>query len=55
MTELQREFMMIQDWAFDGYGIPLDVIVKLYHNIVSFSGYKVEVVPASVKYTEAPH
>lgn len=53
IAELQPGFLMIQDWAFDGYGIPIDVIVKLYHNIASFSSYKVEVVPAGVKYTEA--
>lgn len=53
IAELQPGLLMIQDWAFDGYGIPIDVIVKLYHDITSFSSYKVEVVPAGVKYTEA--
>ncbi len=53
IAELQPKFLMVQDWAFDGYGIPIEVILKLYHSISCFSSYKIEVVPAGIKYTEA--
>jgi len=45
-------FMMLQDWDFKGYGIPLNVITKLFNDIDNFKCLKVEVVPAGVKYTQ---
>lgn len=45
-------FMMLQDWDFKGYGIPLDLIIRLYNNIDNFKCIKVEIVPAGVKYTQ---
>ena len=44
-------FLMIQDWDFKGYGIPVDVIKKLFNEIESFKCLKIEVVPAGVKYS----
>jgi len=43
--------LMIQDWDFKGYGIPVDTIKKLFDEIDSFKCLKIEVVPAGVKYT----
>ena len=53
IAELQPGFLMIQDWSFNGFGIPIEVIVKLHKEITCFSSYKVEVVPAGIKYTKA--
>jgi len=52
IDELKPGFLMIQDWDFKGYGIPIDVIQKLFNEIESFKCLKIEVVPAGVKYTE---
>lgn len=51
IDELQPGFLMIQDWDFKGYGIPIDMIKKLFNEIESFKCLKIEVVPAGVKYT----
>ena len=51
IDELKPGFLMIQDWDFKGYGIPIDVIKKLFNEIESFKCLKIEVVPAGVKYT----
>lgn len=45
-------FLMIQDWDFNGYGAPVELISKLFEEIPSFQSLKVEVVPAGIKYTE---
>jgi 4-hydroxy-tetrahydrodipicolinate synthase len=52
IADLQPGFLMIQDWDFHGYGIPLEVIVDLFDKIDCFRCIKVEVVPAGVKYSE---
>jgi 4-hydroxy-tetrahydrodipicolinate synthase len=44
--------LMIQDWDFHGYGIPLDVILDLFENIEVFKSLKVEVTPAGKKYSD---
>ena len=51
IDELIPGFLMIQDWDFKGYGIPIDVIKKLFNEIKSFKCLKIEVVPAGVKYS----
>ncbi len=51
IDELQPNFLMIQDWDFNGFGIPINVIEKLFNEINSFKCLKIEVVPAGVKYT----
>jgi 4-hydroxy-tetrahydrodipicolinate synthase len=44
--------LVIQDWDFHGYGIPLNVIVDLFNEIEVFKSLKVEVTPAGKKYTD---
>lgn len=45
-------FLVIQDWDFHGYGIPVDVIVSLFNRIDVFKSLKIEVVPAGKKYSD---
>lgn len=45
-------FLVIQDWAFKDFGIPVETIVILFEEIPCFNHLKVEVVPAGFKYTE---
>lgn len=45
-------FLMIQDWDFNGYGVPVDIIDRLYREVACFQSIKIEVVPAGVKYSE---
>jgi 4-hydroxy-tetrahydrodipicolinate synthase len=45
-------FLMLQDWDFQGYGLPIPLIVRLFEDVESFRCLKVEVVPAGVKYSE---
>lgn len=52
IAELEPEFLMLQDWDFKNYGIPIPLIVKLFNDIDVFKSLKIEVVPAGVKYTE---
>ncbi len=51
IADLQPGFLMIQDWDFHGFGIPIDVIARLFEEIDVFKCLKVEVVPAGIKYT----
>jgi 4-hydroxy-tetrahydrodipicolinate synthase len=46
-------FLMLQDWDFRGYGLPIPLIARLFEEVDSFQSLKIEVVPAGVKYTEA--
>jgi len=45
-------FLMIQDWDFQGYGLPVALIQQLFYEIEVFRCLKIEVVPAGRKYTE---
>jgi dihydrodipicolinate synthase/N-acetylneuraminate lyase len=45
-------FLMLQDWDFQGYGLPISLIARLFDQVESFRCLKVEVVPAGVKYSE---
>jgi len=45
-------FLMLQDWDFGGYGLPVALITRLFEEIDVFQSLKIEVVPAGVKYTE---
>jgi 4-hydroxy-tetrahydrodipicolinate synthase len=45
-------FLMLQDWDFQGYGLPVPLIARLFQQVPSFRCLKVEVVPAGVKYSE---
>ncbi len=52
IDHLHPPFLMIQDWDFSGYGIPVQVIKELFMEIESFKSLKIETIPAGVKYTE---
>jgi 4-hydroxy-tetrahydrodipicolinate synthase len=52
IAALQPGFLMLQDWDFKGYGIPVEVILRLFEEIEKFQCLKLEVVPAGVKYSE---
>lgn len=45
-------FLMLQDWDFGGYGLPVPLIVRLFDEVEAFQSLKIEVVPAGVKYSE---
>lgn len=45
-------FMMLQDWDFHGYGIPINIITRLFNELENFKCLKIEVVPAGVKYSQ---
>jgi dihydrodipicolinate synthase/N-acetylneuraminate lyase len=52
IAKVDPKFLMLQDWAFQSYGLPLQLIVSLFQEIACFRALKVEVVPAGIKYTE---
>jgi 4-hydroxy-tetrahydrodipicolinate synthase len=52
LDALKPGFLMLQDWDFQGYGLPISLISKLFDKVESFRCLKVEVVPAGVKYSE---
>ncbi len=52
LDTLEPGFIMVQDWDFKGYGLPIPLIVQLFEQIKAFRSLKVEVAPAGVKYTE---
>lgn len=52
VVEAGPRSLVIQDWAFENFGIPVETIVKLFEEIPCFDHLKVEVTPAGVKYTE---
>jgi 4-hydroxy-tetrahydrodipicolinate synthase len=47
-----KTVLVIQDWDFHGYGIPVKVIVDLFEKIDVFKSLKVEVTPAGKKYSD---
>lgn len=52
LAALRPGFLMLQDWDFQGYGLPVPLIVRLFETIEYFQSIKIEVVPAGVKYSE---
>ena len=52
LADLRPGFLMLQDWDFAGYGLPVPLIVRLFESIEAFAAIKIEVVPAGVKYSE---
>jgi dihydrodipicolinate synthase/N-acetylneuraminate lyase len=52
LDDLGPGFLMLQDWDFQGYGLPIPLIVRLFDEVEGFRCLKVEVVPAGVKYSE---
>lgn len=51
LAALKPDFLMLQDWDFGGYGLPVPLLVRLFE-AGYFQSLKVEVVPAGVKYSE---
>ena len=43
--------LVVQDWDFEGFGIPVDTVKKMFNKIDKFQSLKVEVKPAGVKYS----
>ena len=52
IADLGPRSLVIQDWSFEDFGIPVETIVRLFDEIPCFDHLKVEVVPAGVKYSE---
>ncbi|MBA4848926.1 dihydrodipicolinate synthase family protein [Emticicia sp. BO119] len=51
LADLGVETIMLQDWSANGYGLPDDLILELFHKVEAFRCLKVETVPAGVKYS----
>jgi 4-hydroxy-tetrahydrodipicolinate synthase len=51
VAKLGAETIMLQDWSANGYGLPDDLILKLFQEVETFRCLKVETVPAGVKYS----
>lgn len=51
VANLGVETIMLQDWSVNGYGLPDDLILELFHTVEAFRCLKVETVPAGVKYS----
>lgn len=51
LAELEPEMIMLQDWDASGYGLPDELILKLFEDVPAFRCLKVETVPAGVKYS----
>lgn len=52
IADLRPDFLMLQDWDASGFGVPVPLVVRLFHEIDVFRSYKIEVVPAGVKYSQ---
>lgn len=52
IAQMQPGFLMIQDWDTGGYGIPVQVIQRLFEELDVFKCIKIEVANASRKYTK---
>ena len=52
IADLGPKMIMLQDWAPNGYGLPVSLICRLFDEVDAFRCLKVEVVPAGAKYTE---
>lgn len=52
IAKVNPGFLMLQDWDFGGFGIPVPLVKKLFTHVDVFRCFKIEVVPAGLKYTE---
>lgn len=52
VAETSPPFLMLQDWDPRGYGVPVEVLVRLFETVEPVRAVKVEVVPAGRKYSE---
>ncbi len=50
IASLNPKTLMVQDWS-NGYGVPDNLIVELFNEIKAFKYYKIETVPANIKYS----
>jgi len=51
LADLGPEVIMLQDWDATGYGLPDELILKLFEEVPAFRCLKVETIPAGVKYS----
>ncbi len=51
IAALTNKPLVVQDWDFEGMGIPVEVIKEMHEKIMNFESLKVEVKPAGVKYS----
>jgi len=51
LVDLGPEVIMLQDWDAIGYGLPDELIMKLFDEVQAFRCLKVETIPAGVKYS----
>lgn len=51
LMEPDPRVVMLQDWDATGYGLPDELILKLFEEVPAFRCLKVETVPAGVKYS----
>ena len=51
LAELQPDVIMLQDWDAAGYGLPDELILRLFDEVPAFRCLKVETIPAGTKYT----
>jgi 4-hydroxy-tetrahydrodipicolinate synthase len=52
IADLNPNMIMIQDWDFEGAGLPVPLICRLFEEVESFRCLKIETVPAGPKYSE---
>lgn len=51
LADLGPKMIMLQDWDFNGYGLPDELILDLFEKVEAFRCLKVETIPAGVKYS----
>jgi 4-hydroxy-tetrahydrodipicolinate synthase len=52
LAKLEPKFIMLQDWASTGNGLPVPLIARLFEEIDAFKALKIEVPAAGIKYTQ---
>jgi dihydrodipicolinate synthase/N-acetylneuraminate lyase len=52
LSSAGMEMLMIQDLDWNGYGMKLELILRMFEAIPAFRCLKIETVPAGVKYTQ---
>ncbi|MEX2718294.1 MAG: dihydrodipicolinate synthase family protein [Candidatus Sigynarchaeum springense] len=52
LAKLEPKFLMLQDWATTGNGLPVPLIARLFEEVDAFKALKIEVPMAGIKYTQ---
>jgi dihydrodipicolinate synthase/N-acetylneuraminate lyase len=52
LAKIDPKFLMLQDWATVGNGVPVPLIARLFDEVEAFKALKVEVPAAGIKYTQ---